>query len=75
MSPQSPPAPAPAVSGLASKSAVILQPLLRFRRASDGQDLEKVAHDTDRDYFMTAQEAKDYGIIDVVVTHRDGRPA
>jgi ATP-dependent Clp protease protease subunit len=40
-----------------------------------GQDLEKVSHDTDRDYFMTAQEAKDYGIIDVVVAHRDGRPA
>ena len=39
-----------------------------------GQDLEKVGRDTDRDYFMTAQEAKDYGIIDVVVTHRDGRP-
>ena len=27
------------------------------------------------DFFMTAQEAKDYGIIDVVVTHRDGRPS
>jgi ATP-dependent Clp protease, protease subunit len=40
-----------------------------------GQDLEKVGRDTDRDFFMTAQEAKDYGIIDVVVTHRDGRPA
>ena len=38
-------------------------------------DLEKVGRDTDRDYFMTAQEAKDYGIIDVVVTHRDGRPS
>jgi ATP-dependent Clp protease protease subunit len=40
-----------------------------------GQDLEKVGRDTDRDYFMTAQEATDYGIIDVVVTNRDGRPA
>ncbi len=37
-----------------------------------GQDLEKVAHDTDRDYFMSTQEAKDYGIIDTVITNRDG---
>ena len=35
-----------------------------------GQDLEKVAHDTDRDYFMSTQEAKDYGIIDTVITSR-----
>src|SRR5262245_7343248 len=34
------------------------------------QPLEKVAKDMERDYFMTAQEAKDYGIIDTVVTHR-----
>ena len=34
------------------------------------QDLEKVSHDMDRDYYMTAQEAKDYGIIDVVIEHR-----
>ena len=35
-----------------------------------GQDLEKVAKDMDRDYYMTAQEAQDYGIIDTVVTSR-----
>ena len=34
------------------------------------QPLEKVSKDMERDYFMTAQEAKDYGIIDTVVTHR-----
>jgi len=34
------------------------------------QPLEKVAKDMERDYFMTAQEAKDYGIIDTVVVHR-----
>jgi len=32
-----------------------------------GQDIEKVKKDTDRDYFMSAQEAKDYGIIDEVI--------
>ena len=35
-----------------------------------GQELEKVAQDMDRDYFMTAQEAHDYGIIDNVIEHR-----
>src|SRR5215212_8942088 len=35
-----------------------------------GQPLEKVAKDMERDYFMTAQEAQEYGIIDTVVTHR-----
>jgi ATP-dependent Clp protease protease subunit len=34
------------------------------------QDLDKVSKDMDRDYYMTAQEAKDYGIIDVVIEHR-----
>jgi ATP-dependent Clp protease, protease subunit len=34
------------------------------------QELDKIAKDMDRDYYMTAQEAKDYGIIDVVIEHR-----
>lgn len=36
-----------------------------------GQSLEKVAQDTDRDNFMSAEDAKDYGIIDGVLTSRD----
>jgi ATP-dependent Clp protease protease subunit len=35
-----------------------------------GQPHEKVRQDTDRDYFMTAEEAKTYGIIDSVIEHR-----
>ena len=35
-----------------------------------GQPLEKVQRDTERDYFMTADEAKDYGIIDQVIAKR-----
>src|SRR3954449_12772897 len=34
-----------------------------------GQELEKVARDTERDYFMSAEEAKDYRLIDRVITH------
>ena len=32
-----------------------------------GQPVEKVAEDTDRDYFMSGEEAKEYGIVDVVL--------
>jgi ATP-dependent Clp protease protease subunit len=35
-----------------------------------GQELEKVSRDMERDYFMTAQEANAYGIIDRVIEHR-----
>ncbi|MCP9790883.1 ATP-dependent Clp protease proteolytic subunit [Vulcanococcus limneticus] len=34
-----------------------------------GQSLEKIAKDTDRDYFLSAAEAKDYGLIDRVISH------
>ena len=37
-----------------------------------GQPLDKVAHDTDRDYFMSADEAKQYGIIDRVIAKHFG---
>ena len=35
-----------------------------------GQTYEKVKHDTERDYFMTAPEAQEYGLIDTVVEKR-----
>jgi ATP-dependent Clp protease protease subunit len=35
-----------------------------------GQPLEKIRRDTDRDFFMTAEQAKEYGIIDEVITTR-----
>ena len=35
-----------------------------------GQDLDKVSKDMERDFFMTAEEAKEYGIIDTVIEHR-----
>ena len=35
-----------------------------------GQPLEKIQRDTERDYFMTADEAKDYGIVDKVIANR-----
>jgi ATP-dependent Clp protease protease subunit len=38
-----------------------------------GQKLEKVSKDTDRDYFMSAQEARDYGLIDEVIVPQEKR--
>lgn len=35
-----------------------------------GQDAQKVANDMERDFYMSAQEAKDYGIIDKIMTRR-----
>lgn len=35
-----------------------------------GQPIEKIQHDTDRDYFLSATEAKDYGLIDHVISKR-----
>lgn len=35
-----------------------------------GQPKERIAHDTERDFFMSAQQAKEYGIIDEVITVR-----
>lgn len=36
-----------------------------------GQSLEKIQKDTDRDYFMSAQESKDYGLADEVILPED----
>ena len=35
-----------------------------------GQPIEKIREDTERDFFMTSEEAKEYGIIDKVITKR-----
>jgi ATP-dependent Clp protease protease subunit len=34
-----------------------------------GQPIEKIEKDTDRDYFLSAEEAKNYGLIDRVISH------
>lgn len=36
-----------------------------------GKDLTQIQRDTDRDYFMSGQEAKDYGLVDHVIRNRD----
>jgi ATP-dependent Clp protease, protease subunit len=51
--------------------------ILRYRQLLDeilamhtGQSIEKVKHDTDRDFIMTAEQAKEYGLIDEVISSR-----
>ena len=42
-----------------------------------GQDTKKVRLDTERDHYMTGEEAKAYGLIDMLITHREehkGKP-
>ena len=38
-----------------------------------GQPIDRIAKDTDRDFYMTSQEAKDYGVVDDILTkHKTG---
>ena len=46
------------------------QKLNQILAANTGKSLEQIATDTERDNFMTAQEALEYGIIDKVIEHR-----
>ena len=46
------------------------QKLNQILAQNTGQSLEQIQIDTDRDNFMTAEEAKEYGLIDKVITSR-----
>jgi ATP-dependent Clp protease protease subunit len=39
-----------------------------------GQSLEKVTKDTDRDFILTAEEAREYGVVDEIITSRGLAP-
>jgi ATP-dependent Clp protease, protease subunit len=53
---------------IAAREIMRLQDLIRdiFVKQT-GQPIEKVTHDMDRDYFMTSEQAKEYGIIDEIL--------
>jgi ATP-dependent Clp protease protease subunit len=48
----------------------IKERLNRLMAEHSGQDYERIARDTDRDNFMTAQAAKEYGLVDQVLSKR-----
>lgn len=55
-----------------AKEILRMRDLLNEMIAHDtGQTVERVKNDTDRDFIMSAAEAKDYGIIDEVITTRE----
>ncbi len=64
--------------GQASDIAIQAKEILRMKETLNhilvehtGKDLEKIQSDTDRDFFMSGLEAKEYGIVDHVITNRD----
>ena len=48
----------------------LMKRLIRILAESTGKSEEHVKNDSDRDYYMTAPEAKEYGLVDVVVSSR-----
>ena len=61
--------------GQASDIEIAAREILRMQdkvrtiiSAHTGQKYEKVAQDTDRDYYLSAEQAKDYGIVDEILT-------
>lgn len=65
------------IQGQATEIDIHAREILRTRQVINellakhtGQPIEKIEHDTDRDFFMSAEQAKEYGIIDEVITMR-----
>lgn len=63
--------------GQASDIAIHAKEILKIRNELNnilsfhtGQPLERIEKDTDRDYFLTAAESKEYGLIDTVITDK-----
>ena len=66
------------VQGQASDIKIQAEEIIRLRGTLNhilahhtGKDLKQVEKDTDRDFFMTGEEAKKYGLIDHVINNRD----
>ncbi|MGQ9688473.1 MAG: ATP-dependent Clp endopeptidase proteolytic subunit ClpP [Desulfobaccales bacterium] len=64
-------------SGQASDVDIQAREILRLREELNqilakhtGQPLERIAQDTDRDFYMSGEEAKAYGLVDQVITQR-----
>ena len=64
--------------GQASDIAIQAKEIIRMKDTLNnilarhtGQNIEKIQTDTDRDFFMSGLEAKEYGLVDHVITKRD----
>ena len=65
------------VEGQESDISILAKEIIRLKKLSieylandTGKPTEKIAEDIERDFFMSAQEAADYGVIDHVMTSR-----
>ncbi|MBN2026315.1 MAG: ATP-dependent Clp endopeptidase proteolytic subunit ClpP [Actinobacteria bacterium] len=74
--------PAGGTSGQAVDIDIHAREILRLRDLLDkilsdhtGQALDKIRGDTDRDFIMTAHEARDYGVIDAVIERKEEEEA
>ncbi len=57
---------------LQAKEILRMRDMLNEMLAEDtGQSIERIQRDTDRDFIMSAAEARDYGVIDEVITSRE----
>jgi len=68
------------VQGQASDISIQAKEILRLRdrineilSSHTGKSLEAISKDTDRDFFMSPQEAKEYGIVDEVIGGKKGK--
>ena len=69
--------PSGGAKGQATEIQIVAEQILKTKHrlnsilaANTGQPLEKIAQDTERDNYMTAEEAMAYGLIDNVITKR-----
>ncbi len=70
--------PAGGAQGKATDAEIHIKELMRMRELLNeilsqhtGQSVEKISQDVEKDFFMTAKEAVDYGIIDEVITRNE----
>lgn len=54
--------------------AVVKQRMTRLYAEHCGRTVEEVERTLDRDHFMTAQEGLDWGLVDTIISKRDGNP-
>lgn len=65
-------------TGQSADISIAAREILRWKKTINqvlaehsGQDVEKIEVDSDRDFYMTAEEALDYGLVDQVIQFKD----
>src|SRR3989338_281043 len=68
------------IEGQAVEIEIAAKQILKIKQRTNeilakhtGQKLDKIDHDTDRDFWMSAEEAKSYGLIDEIIKRKNGK--